>query len=84
MYCKEKWRTAGGKDPLFGHVDGFQIDPKGNTAQFSKESQQKIMCKIKVSKPEEYCMYFPVWKLPSWCKRFAVTRRRNCAVLPYA
>ncbi len=27
-------------------------------------------------------MYFPVWKLPSWCKRFAVTRRRNCAVLP--
>ena len=28
MYCKEKWRTAGGKDPLFGHVDGFQIDPK--------------------------------------------------------
>ena len=28
MYCKEKWRTAGGKDPLFGHVDGFQIGPK--------------------------------------------------------
>ena len=28
MYCKEKWRTAGGKDPLFGQVDGFQIDPK--------------------------------------------------------
>ena len=28
MYCKEKWRTAGGKGPLFGHVDGFQIDPK--------------------------------------------------------
>ena len=28
VYCKEKWRTAGGKDPLFGHVDGFQIDPK--------------------------------------------------------
>ena len=27
-------------------------------------------------------MYFPVWKLPSWRKRFAVTRRRNCAVLP--
>ncbi|MFQ9103226.1 MAG: hypothetical protein ACLR40_04625 [Oscillospiraceae bacterium] len=27
MYCKEKWRTAGGKDPLFGHVDGFQIGP---------------------------------------------------------
>ena len=28
MYCKEKWRTAGGKDPLLGRVDGFQIDPK--------------------------------------------------------
>ena len=28
VYCKEKWRTAGGKDPLFGRVDGFQIDPK--------------------------------------------------------
>ena len=27
MYCKEKWRTAGGKDPLLGRVDGFQIDP---------------------------------------------------------
>ena len=25
---KGKWRTAGGKDPLFGHVDGFQIDPR--------------------------------------------------------
>ena len=28
MYYKGKWCTAGGKDPLFGHVDGFQIDPK--------------------------------------------------------
>ena len=28
MYCKGKWCTAGGKDPLFGRVDGFQIDPK--------------------------------------------------------
>ena len=27
MYCKEKWRTAGGKDPLLGRVYGFQIDP---------------------------------------------------------
>ena len=27
MYYKGKWCTAGGKDPLFGHVDGFQIDP---------------------------------------------------------
>ena len=28
VYCKGKWCTAGGKDPLFGRVDGFQIDPK--------------------------------------------------------
>ena len=28
MHCKEKWCTAGGKDPLFGRVNGFQIDPK--------------------------------------------------------
>ena len=28
MYCKGKWCTADGKDPLFGRVDGFQIDPK--------------------------------------------------------
>ena len=27
VYYKGKWCTAGGKDPLFGHVDGFQIDP---------------------------------------------------------
>ena len=26
-YCKKKWCPAGGKDPLFGRVDGFQIDP---------------------------------------------------------
>ena len=27
MYCKGKWCTADGKDPLFGRVDGFQIGP---------------------------------------------------------
>ena len=27
VYYKGKWCTAGGKDPLFGHVDGFQIGP---------------------------------------------------------
>ena len=26
-YCKKKWCPAGGKDPLIGRVDGFQIDP---------------------------------------------------------
>ena len=34
MYYKGKWCTAGGKDPLFGHVDGFQIGPKSNTLLF--------------------------------------------------
>ena len=29
-YCKKKWCPAGGKDPLFGRVDGFQIDPNTN------------------------------------------------------
>ncbi|MEE1456895.1 MAG: hypothetical protein ACLTR8_01040 [Oscillospiraceae bacterium] len=24
---KKKWCPAGGKGPLFGRVDGFQIDP---------------------------------------------------------
>jgi len=28
VYYKGKWCTGGGKDPLFGHVDGFQIGPK--------------------------------------------------------
>ncbi len=30
MYYKGKWCTADGKDPLFGRVDGFQIDPKNS------------------------------------------------------
>ncbi len=25
--ARKKWCTAGGKDPLLGRVDGFQIDP---------------------------------------------------------
>ena len=35
MYCKEKWRTAGGKDPLLGRVDGFQIEP--NIGNYSSD-----------------------------------------------
>ena len=27
LYFKEKWRGTAGKDLLFGHIDGFQIDP---------------------------------------------------------
>ena len=26
--ARKKWCPAGGKDPLFGRVDGFQIGPK--------------------------------------------------------
>ena len=49
MYCKEKWRTAGGKEPPFGRVDGFQIDPSRN---FLKKCRSpiaftKIMCNNK-------------------------------------
>ena len=36
MYYKGKWCTAGGKDPLFGHVDGFQIDPKFRESKHKK------------------------------------------------
>ena len=28
VYLKEKWCRTAGKDPLLGHVDDFQIDPK--------------------------------------------------------
>ena len=41
VYYKGKWCTAGGKDPLFGHVDGFQIGPNKNsneTGRFSPVS----------------------------------------------
>ena len=27
LYFKEKWCNTAEKDPLFGLVDGFQIDP---------------------------------------------------------
>jgi len=35
VYYKGKWCTAGGKDPLFGHVDGFQIGPKMLNSELS-------------------------------------------------
>ncbi len=44
MYYKEKWCTAGGKDPLFGHVDGFQIDPKIFRKDFNQEIVSDIKC----------------------------------------
>ena len=44
MYCKKKWCTAGGKDPLFGRVDGFQIGP-------SSSSPLKLYLWIKMFQP---------------------------------
>mgnify|MGYP001663730275 FL=1 len=41
MYYKGKWCTAGGKDPLFGHVDGFQIDPNYNYMSDRLISEQR-------------------------------------------
>ena len=54
----------------------------GSTAQFGKKSQPGFLFQFKVSKMEEYCMYFPFLKLRKWGKKTAETRRRNCAVLP--
>ena len=43
VYCKGKWFTAGGKDPLFGRVYGSQIDPKIKARDFmSKETNQDM------------------------------------------
>ena len=47
MYCKGKWCTADGKDPLFGRVDGFQIDPK----IFKKDFNQEIVSDRQVLNP---------------------------------
>ena len=32
VYCKKKWRSADERAPLFGRVDGFQIDPNKTAA----------------------------------------------------
>ena len=39
-YCKKKWCPAGGKGPLFGRVDGFQIDP--NTSECTNLRKTKL------------------------------------------
>ncbi len=38
VYYKGKWCTAGGKGPLFGHVDGFQIGPNTASHNILKKS----------------------------------------------
>ena len=48
VYYKGKWCTAGGKDPLFGHVDGFQIDLK----ILKKDFNQDIVLKTILEKIE--------------------------------
>ena len=59
MYCKEKWRTAGGKGLLFGHVDGFQIDPncpKGKEFSIKRTEAENGSEALKVQKsPQHDC-----------------------------
>ena len=43
VYCKEKWRTAGEKGPLFGRVDGFQIDPRASLDNYIRNDDRKIV-----------------------------------------
>ena len=54
----------------------------GNTTQFDKKTQPGFLPQFKVWKMEEYCMYFPFFKLKKWGKKTAEARRHNCAVLP--
>ena len=52
VYYKGKWCTAGGKDPLFGHVDGFQIDPKIFKKDFNCPKGMKFIWDL-------FCDFFP-------------------------
>ena len=69
MYCKGKWCTAGGKDPLLGRVDGFQIGPKIFRKDFNCPKGMKFIWDL-------FCDFFPYksqnWQrhqaMPSWLK----------------
>ena len=66
MYCKEKWGTAGGKGPLFGRVDGFQIDPKEHDAEKFRSNIAREISSNKRSAfvkhhNVQYGGHFPVW-----------------------
>ena len=47
MYCKEKWCTAGGKGPLFGRVDGFQIGPRYRKGDSDAQWKKELICLIR-------------------------------------
>ena len=69
VYYKGKWCTAGGKDPLFGHVDGFQIDPKIFKKDFNCLKGMEFIWDL-------FCDFFPYKSqnrqrrqaMPSWLK----------------
>ena len=69
MYCKEKWRTAGGKDPLLGRVDGFQIDPNVVYYIFhfsSTENRDTLKIKIQAPFLFQKQINFPPLLHPGW------------------
>ena len=58
VYCKGKWCTADGKDPLFGRVDGFQIDPKIFKKDFNCLKGMEFIWDL-------FCDFFP-YKSQNW------------------
>ena len=76
VYYKGKWCTAGGKDPLFGHVDGFQIDPKIFKKDFNCPKGMKFIWDL-------FCDFFPYKSqnrqrhqaMPSWLKSKILIRK---------
>ena len=76
VYYKGKWCTAGGKDPLFGHVDGFQIDPKIFFKDFNWSS---VWARGSASHPEGTCP----WRVLEETLRLKCWRHRgNCSWVP--
>ena len=65
MYYKGKWCTAGGKDPLFGHVDGFQIDPISWAATHNSARSLR----------QDFCSNS---KFRKWRNTVCISHFRNC------
>ena len=65
MYYKGKWCTAGGKDPLFGHVDGFQIDPISWAAPHNSARSLR----------QDFCSNS---KFRKWRNTVCISHFRNC------
>ena len=65
VYYKGKWCTAGGKDPLFGHVDGFQIDPISWAATHNSARSLR----------QDFCSNS---KFRKWRNTVCISHFRNC------